>query len=197
MTKVVGITGSIACGKSYVSNYLIKKGYEVIDTDYISHEITKKGQIGYMRLKQEFPEAFAGEELDRKILGQIIFNDYSKKEKLNNILHPIIYNECKKLINEAKNDIIFLDVPLLFEAHFDTLCDITVCVYTSSDTQLKRLMNRDLLSMDEAIKRIDAQMPLDTKMKLADLLIKSEEDFKLTNDNIENMIKLIKEKCNG
>lgn len=197
MSAIIGITGSIACGKSYVSSYLRKKNYFVIDTDEISHNITKKDQAGYNALKNEFKEAFINGELDRKKLGEIVFNNYKLKEKLNSILHPIIYNECKKLINESKNDIIFLDVPLLFEAHFDTLCDITVCVYTDSNTQLKRLMERDLLSYDDAIKRINAQMPLEEKIKLSDLLIKSEEDFNLTNQNIENTIEKIKEKING
>lgn len=197
MSIVVGITGSIACGKSYVSNYLKNKNYLVIDTDKISHEITKVGQAGYIALKASFPEAFNNDILDRKKLGQIIFNDYSLKEKLNNILHPIIYNECKKLINETKNDIIFLDVPLLFEAHFDTLCDFVVCVYTEPKIQLNRLMQRDSLNETDALKRINAQMPLERKKELSDLLLKSEEDFNLTNQNIEKIIKIIKEKTNG
>lgn len=193
MRYVFGITGSIACGKSYVTSYLKNKGFNVIDTDLISKEITKKGNIGYFEVIKKFPYLDSNNELDRKKLASVIFSDSRKREELNSILHPIIYKECQNEIQKL-DGVIFLDVPLLFETNFDTLCDKTICVWTNKDTQLKRLMMRDNLSYDDALKRISSQMDIETKKKKSDYLIESMDDFNDTNKNIEKMIQIIKEK---
>lgn len=193
MSKVIGITGSIACGKSYVSNYLISLGYEVIDTDLISHKITEDNSKYLPLIEENFPSTVIDNKLDRKKLSNIIFNDANKREELNNILHPIILNEVKMMINSSHSDIIFVDVPLMFEAHFDSICDKIICVYTDYNIQIERLIKRDNISCDEAILRINSQMDLKKKMELSDYLIYSINDYDKVNQNILNVLNKIKE----
>lgn len=196
MRYVVGITGSIACGKSFVAKTLKDLGYSVVDTDKISHLLTADGSYANKELASDFPEAVKDGRLNRAILGQIVFNDKTRRLRLNQILHPLIYKITKEKIEE-NDGIIFIDVPLMFEAHFDTLCDKIICVYTDKDTQIKRLMERDRLSYDDAQKKINSQMPLEEKMARSDFLLKSEEDFFDTKKNIDKILTLIKEEYNA
>ena len=192
MRYVIGITGSIACGKSFVSKTLNDKRYHLIDTDLISHNLTADNTKVNDDLASYFPEAVSNGFLNRKKLGQIIFNDAKRRSKLNEILHPLIFKETKEAID--KNDgIIFVDVPLMFEAHFDVLCDKIICVYTEKSSQLDRLMKRDNISASEALKKIESQMPIEEKIKKSDFILKSEEDFTDTKKNIMDILAKIKE----
>lgn len=192
MRFVIGITGSIACGKSFVSKTLNDMGYPVIDTDLISHNLTQDNAKVNDDLASYFPEAVSNGILNRKKLGEIVFNDAKRRIKLNEILHPLIFKMTKEAID--KNDgIIFVDVPLMFEAHFDVLCDKIICVYTEKSSQLERLMKRDNISAVEALKKIESQMPIEDKIKKSDFILKSEEDFNDTKKNIIDIIDKIKE----
>lgn len=192
MRFVIGITGSIACGKSFVSKTLNDMGYPVIDTDLISHNLTQDNAKVNDDLASYFPEAVSNGILNRKKLGEIVFNDTKRRIKLNEILHPLIFKMTKEEID--KNDgIIFVDVPLMFEAHFDVLCDKIICVYTEKSSQLERLMKRDNISAVEALKKIESQMPIEDKIKKSDFILKSEEDFNDTKKNIVDILDKIKE----
>lgn len=174
MGKVIGLTGSIASGKSTVSSKLRDLGYFVIDCDDIGHRILKKARSGYYPVVAEFGEEIldSNGHIDRKKLGQIIFNDKSKKEKLNQILHPIIKDIVLNDIRQySQYGLVFLDCPLLFETDFHELCDETVVVYVNMDTQIQRLMARDGITFPEALKKIYAQMSMDEKLELADYVI--------------------------
>ena len=173
MRNVIGLTGSIASGKSTVSAKLRELGYFVIDCDEIAHRIIKKARVGYYPVVAEFGEEILDSigHIDRKKLGKIIFEDKSKKEKLNQILHPIIKDIVIKDINEYNHGLIFLDCPLLFETDFHELCDSTVVVYVNMDTQIQRLMARDGITFPEALTKIYAQMSMDKKLELADYVI--------------------------
>lgn len=191
---VVGLTGGIASGKSYVTNYLRNLNYYVIDTDALYKTLIEKDNDCYNALIKEFPYFNNDKSLDMKKIGQLVFNDNSLLKKLNNIVHPIIYKHTLELIKEHKDsDIIFIDAPLLFEAHFDSLCDLVCCVWVSRPTQIKRLMERNNLTRKEAIKRIDSQMSVKKKKEMSDLLLKSCLNFDETNKNIDNVIERIKD----
>lgn len=192
MKYVIGITGSIACGKSFVTSTLRNLGYPTIDTDKISHDLTADGSVANEALALKFPEAINNGRLNRKILGEIVFNDKIRREELNHILHPLIYQMTEELINKY-DGIIFVDVPLMFEAHFDKLCDKIICVYTSYESQIERLMSRDSITYEEAIKKINSQMPLKDKMEKSDFLLKSEENFDDTVNNIKIILNKIRE----
>ncbi len=197
MKKVIGITGGIATGKSYVTNFLKHEGFEVIDTDKICHYLEQPGHSGFLAIEKEFKNVVTNGVLDRKKLGTIIFDNKEKRLRLNEILHPLIKDETKRQIEKAKGKIIFLDVPLLFEANFDDLCDEIITVYTEPEIQIKRLMIRDDLDNISALKRIQSQMSLKEKIKKSHYVIKSEIDFNKTNENILEVLKRIKEKYNG
>ncbi len=173
MGKVIGLTGSIASGKSTVSNRLKSLGYEVIDCDKINHEILKKDNIGYNEVVKAFGVEILNSDLEinRKALGALIFSNKDLKEKLNQILHPLIKEIVKKEIDRSIGKIVFLDCPLLFETDFHKLCDYKVVVYVNLDTQIHRLMERDNITFPDALKKIYAQMPLDEKLTLADFVI--------------------------
>ena len=196
MRFVIGITGSIACGKSFVSKTLNDMGYPVIDTDLISHEITSDKTMVNDDLAAFFPEAISSGFLNRKKLGEIVFNDAKRREKLNEILHPLIFKKTKDEIDK-EDGIIFVDVPLMFEAHFDVLCDKIICVYAEKSSQIERLMKRDNISSVEALKKIESQMPIEDKMKKSDFILKSEEDFNDTKKNILDILAKIKEEYYG
>lgn len=194
MKCIIGITGSIACGKSFVSNYLSQKGYCVIDTDKISHEITLPNEIGYLEIKKHFPTVIENETINRKKLADLIFNNALLRQELNNILHPIIKKRCIDDINKSNEKLIFLDVPLLFEAGFDDLCNTIICVSVSKDIQIQRLIERDNISYEEAIKKIDSQMDLKEKMARSHYIINNDFDHSTTIMYIEEILNKLKEK---
>ena len=173
MKKVIGLTGSIASGKSTVSTKLSELGYLVIDCDDINHRLLKKARPGYNAVVKEFGEEILDEKghIDRKKLGSLIFNNAKLKEKLNQILHPLIKKRVIEEIEMVNEGLVFIDCPLLFETDFHELCDLTVVVYVNMDTQIHRLMKRDNIIFPEALKKIYAQMPLDDKLTLADYVI--------------------------
>lgn len=173
MKKVIGLTGSIASGKSTVANKLKTIGYKIVDCDQINHRILQKDMIGYSEVVKAFGTDILTPELeiDRKKLGKLVFSNKELKEKLNQILHPIIKEIVIKEIDEIDEKIVFLDCPLLFETDFHELCDLKIVVYVNLDTQIHRLMERDGINFPDALKKIYAQMPLDDKLALADFVI--------------------------
>ena len=129
--KVIGITGGIASGKSYVSSVIKKAGYPVIDADLISKDLSQKGGSVYHAIIRTFGESFLDEnkEINRQKLGSLIFNDKQAKGLLNSISHPLIIEEMEKQIKMAKTDLVFVDVPLLYESGLENMFDKIVCVY--------------------------------------------------------------------
>lgn len=192
MKKVIGITGSIATGKSSVSNYIKSKGYVVIDSDELVHKLYLKDGILYNKLISYFGESIKGiDQIDRNALRNIVFNDMNKLQALNSITHPIIFDELKKVIESLNVDLIFIDVPLLFEAGFEKLCDKVVVVYTNIDIEIKRLMKRDNINKDEAYLKISKQIGIEAKAKRADYVIDNSRDFNNTKKQIDELLERI------
>ena len=175
MKRVIGITGGIASGKSNVSNVIKSLGYHVIDSDLITHKLEDIGGKVYNAIVLAFGNSYLKDDksLDRKKLGNLIFSDAKAKEKLNSISHPIIVDEIKKEINNINDEMIFVDIPLLYESKLEYLCDKIICVYLPKNEQIKRLIFRDNIDEEFAIKKVDSQMSLDKKKELADYVIDS------------------------
>lgn len=173
MKKVIGLTGSIASGKSTVSNKLKSLGYKIVDCDEINHRLLLKGNEGYLKVLEHFGEEILSSDgqIDRKKLGSLIFNDPSLKTQLNQILHPLIKIIAIKELEEVEEGLVFLDCPLLFETDFHELCDLKIVVYVNLDTQIRRLMERDSITFPEALKKIYSQMSLEEKLELADYVV--------------------------
>jgi len=176
MSLTVGLTGGIASGKSTVSSLLIEKGYTVIDADIEARLAVEKGEEAYQEIVRHFGERVLLKDgsIDRAELGSIIFHDEKERKALNSIVHPAVRKRmtAKKEQAISRNEqMIILDIPLLFESKLQYMCDKTLLVYADEGIQLQRLMQRNQLSDKEAMARIHSQMPLREKKALADAVI--------------------------
>ena len=193
--RVIGITGGIASGKSFVSSVVKKCGYPVIDADLISKQLTEKDMPVYHAIIKTFGETYLREdkELDRAKLASLIFNDKQAKCLLNSISHPLILDEMEKRIKEAESDLVFVDVPLLYESGLEYMFDKIICVYLPRTIQIDRLMKRDNISYEYAVKKIESQKSLEEKKNLADFVINSSNSFDYVEQSVIELIKTLKE----
>ncbi|MDO4912436.1 MAG: dephospho-CoA kinase [Lactobacillus sp.] len=172
--KIIGLTGSIATGKTTASTYLKNQGYAVIETDRIYHDLLKPKKAAWQAIVEHFGPEFLTEdaEIDRKKLGQLVFSDQAARMKLNQISHPIILEEVKRQIESHRAEkLVFLDVPLLFESKWENNCDLVWVIAAPNDLQLAWLMKRNNLTLEEAKSRINAQMSQAEKIQKADAVI--------------------------
>ena len=171
MGKIIGITGGIASGKSTVTNFLRKKGFQVVDADSLVHQLQKPGSRLFEALVQHFGKEIILEngELNRPLLASLIFSNPEEREWSKQIQGEIIREELATLRDQLvqTEDIFFMDIPLLFEQDYSAWFDETWLVYVDRDVQVERLMKRDRLSKDEAESRLTAQWPLEQKKGLA------------------------------
>ncbi|MFR1448505.1 MAG: dephospho-CoA kinase [Beduini sp.] len=188
---IIGITGGIATGKSTVSHYLKQLGYQVIDADQISFEALTKDTKCIQNVLTKFECQDQNGNIDRKKLGEIIFNDKIKQQQLEDIVHPYVIKNIKKQIKNSKQTIVFLDIPLLYEAKLEYLCDYVVVVYINEQLQKQRLKERNHLTNQEVEARIQSQMPIETKKQLAHYIINNEGDLNNLYDQIEVFLKKI------
>jgi len=176
MTRVLGLTGSIASGKSTVSLMFDDFNIPVIDADKISREVVIPGEKAYGQIIDTFGETILREDktIDRKKLGAIVFEDGDKRKTLNGIVHPAVREkmlERRDAYAASGEKCVVLDIPLLFESKLTHFVDKTIVVYVDEHVQLERLMDRDGYSEKEAYQRINAQMPMKEKAELADAVI--------------------------
>ncbi|WP_032799089.1 dephospho-CoA kinase [Streptococcus sobrinus] len=175
MSKIIGLTGGIASGKSTVTAYLRQKGYQVVDADQLVHSLQAKGGLLYQALILAFGTGILGpgQELDRPKFAQLIFNDPAARKKSADLQDRIIRQELIKERDRLaqEEDIFFMDLPLLFELDYEDWFDEIWLVVLDEDQQLQRLMARNGYSLEEAQKRVASQMPLSKKIRLADQLI--------------------------
>lgn len=193
--KIIGLTGSIATGKSQVSNYLKNNGIKVIDADLIARDVANY-KIVKNKIKREFgDDLYINDQLDRKKLAEIIFSRKIHRQKLNSIMHPEIYKKIKKE-SESADGLVFIDIPLLFENEdlnkkYGLDFDEIWLVYVDRETQIKRLMNRDGISREYAEEKINSQISVEEKRKKADVIIDNsgtlEETFKQVEKNLKKL----------
>lgn len=193
MTKIIGLTGGIASGKSTVSNMLKAKGFTIVDADIAARKVVEPGEPAYEQIIEAFGEGILLEDLtiDRKKLGALIFADEALRMKLNSIVHPAVRawmtREKDRAIENGEKTV-FLDIPLLFESRLTYMVERTILVYVDEETQLKRLMARNGLSEKEAQMRIRAQMPLSEKKALADAVIDNNGSPEETKKQLEKIV---------
>lgn len=189
MKKVIGITGGIATGKSVVTSYLRAHGYEVIDADVVVRELQEVGGALYIAIRDTFGEAYFLEngDLDRAKFGVLIFSDAEARTKLSAVQDDIIRTELFKRCASSRAELVFMDIPLLFERAY-TGFDETWLVYAPQDIQLKRLMKRNDLSESEALLRIKAQMPIDEKRSLATRIIENCDTIEVLENQLASLI---------
>ncbi len=157
--KIIGLTGGSGSGKSTVAAALKALGAFVIDCDRLAHENMLKGGIAYEEIVAEFGRAILLPdcEIDRKALGNIVFNDKKALERLNKITHKHITDRVKELISSSNNKIIVIDAPLLHKAGLDSLCDEVWVTEAPYGVRLKRIMERDKITREAAESRLKNQ----------------------------------------
>ena len=189
----IGITGSIACGKSTVSDYLIAKGYTIIDADKLGHIALTSDDVKRKLAEKFGDEILENNEISREKLGKLVFGNDNNLKILNSIIHPKIKELILKLQEEHKDeDLVFLDIALLYEANFVDLVEKGAVVYVDEDVQLERLMMRNSLPKEEALKRIESQMSPREKASLGHFVINNSYSKEDTFQQIDEILEKLK-----
>ncbi|WP_413526090.1 dephospho-CoA kinase [Latilactobacillus curvatus] len=172
MTYFLGLTGGIASGKSTVAALFKEQGIPVIDADQVAHQVLATDKSVQAQLQATFGEAVVKNgQVDRPVLGQQVFGNPEALDQLNAITGPAILTAIKQQMQAADAPLVVLDVPLLYEQHYEQYCDGVAVVYVERKTQLQRLMARNQLTVEQANARIDSQSDLAAKKARADFVI--------------------------
>ncbi len=191
--KWIGLTGGIGTGKSLAASILRELGYPVVDADQLAHKSLDRGSESYNEIVNVFGNKILSPDLsiDRKRLGKIVFSNKQDLTKLENIIHPNV----QKLANEERrnyeadgHNIAFYDVPLLFEKELQPKFDKTLLIYAPQPMQKERIIKRDSLSELEVEKRIAAQIPIEEKREMADLIIENVGSIAELKNKIKEML---------
>ena len=184
------ITGLIASGKSTLAEILREEGFVVIDADKVNKKLIEKGGTNYLAIRNEadFKDAFDGDRLDKNKLGQIIFSDPKKMEKLNSITHKNIIREIEKEIKSVDEKTVFIEIPLYFQMKEKFENDGVILVTCKKDVQIKRLMARDKISESFAKKKIESQDTLAYMVDNSDIIIDNSGDEEELRIKIKNML---------
>lgn len=192
----VGLTGGIACGKSFTLKEFQRHGAHAIDADEIVHQLLLPGHAGYRKILETFGTGFlkADSQLDRRRLGELVFSDEAVRQRLNAIIHPLVFAEEKRQIEEAElmgrhTPMIVVDAALMIETGSYRNYDVILMVYSRPEVQLMRLVLRDHLTEDEAQRRIASQMPLLEKLKYADYVIENSGKLSHTAEQVAHTFK--------
>jgi dephospho-CoA kinase len=191
--KIYGLTGSIATGKSFVSSLLKQLGAEIIDADKIAKQVIAKGSPVLKNIKKAFgvESINADGTLNRQFIRKLITTDKNARLKLNKITHPAIIKQENKLVETSKNSIIIVDAALLIESGSYKRFEKLILVYCKPEIQLKRLMKRDNLDLQTALKHINMQMPIDEKKEYADFIIDNSNSKEETVRQVKELYELL------
>ncbi len=191
--NIVAVTGGIASGKSLVLNTFMNLGAFVIDCDILSREAVIPCSKAWWKIVAVFGKAICRHdlEIDRKKLGGIVFNDSSKRKILEQIIHPEVRRKCTERLEAIKkmapNAIVVIDVPLLIETGLQKEFDTVIVVYVSADMQIRRLMDRDEITEEEARKMVELQIPLAEKRRFADYIINNDGTHEETEMQVRKL----------
>ncbi len=193
LSYAIALTGGIATGKSTVSNLLKLFGFSIIDADAIAHELLDENS---QKIATLFGPSYVKDgKVDRKALGKRIFHDKEERLKLEHLLHPLIKARIMELAKRLERFKIpyFIDIPLFYETKNYKEIEKVVVVYAPKKIALQRLMQRERLSREEALRRIDLQMDIEHKRALADYVIDNSKDLKHLQKEVEKFIQTLKE----
>jgi dephospho-CoA kinase len=194
MSYILGLTGSIATGKSTVAKLFLSAGIPVVDVDLGARAVVLPGAPGLADIIDHFGEAYLLPDgtLDRKRLGALIFSDREKRKELDALLKERINDwiqaEKERYISEGHN-LIVLDIPLLYEGGYEDSCDAVMVVYVPEELQLQRLMSRNHLDEDEATRRMQSQLSIEKKKELADFVIDNSGTIEETEKQVNEWLR--------
>ena len=186
---IIGITGSIGCGKTYLANIIKKVGFVVHNPDKWVHDFYKKSEFLNI-IKQNFPTTFENGVFNKRSLRNLVFNNKDQLEKLEQLIHPFLKKKIKKVINKfSRNaDVIFFDAALLFEKNWDIYCDYIIVADIDEETQKQRVMKRDNISAEDFYKIIKVQISQAQKRDWADFIINTGEPENINKVQIMQFI---------
>ena len=191
---IIGLTGSIASGKSTVANMLKEMNFPIVDADQVARVVVEPGKPALQEIVKQFGEDILLEDgnLNRQKLGGIIFHNPSKRAVLNDIMHPAIRKEMlsqRDFWVEQGAKVVIMDIPLLFESKLQHFVEKILVVSVLEDTQLTRLMERNQLSEEDAKARISSQLPLSVKEAGADVVIYNNDSIDKTREQLLYILK--------
>ena len=182
---LVGLTGGIACGKSTALGILRKLGWKIISTDEIVADLLQNDYSLKKAIQTKWGSVvFENDEIDKKKIAEIIFNDQGAKTWLENLLHPLVRENWKRQATNSREKNVVVEIPLLFEKKLEHLFQITICVQCQKKTQLRRLFDRGLTKA-QSNARIDSQMSLTEKIRLADIVLLGDHSLLFLKQQIE------------
>jgi dephospho-CoA kinase len=196
---LVGLTGGIASGKSYVASLLAEHGASTIDADDVARQVVAPGTTGLAEVVDAFGDEviLATGELDRQKLGDIVFSNPERRLQLESILHPLIRIRTTELINSQTSAIVVYSVPLLVEANVDYPFDTVITVEAGADNQVERLVRSRSLSEEEARKRVSAQTTASNREARADYVIDSSGTKEQTKQQVDSVWRQLAEAARG
>ncbi len=176
---LIGLTGGVSTGKSTVLATLNDLGAVILSADEVSHRLTAPGGEALPAIRASFGDGVFRPDgtLDRRALGEIVFHDVASRRALEAIIHPAVQREMLREVAEAEKagaKVVVMEVPLLYETGMDALCDQVWVTSLDPEAQVMRLMNRDRLTREQALARIESQMPLAEKAARADVVIRTD-----------------------
>jgi dephospho-CoA kinase len=194
---IIGLTGGIASGKSTISKILNDIKIKVIDADIVAREVMDSKEV-IKKVSDKFGEVVLDKNnsLDRKKLRELVFSSKERVKLLNSIVHPLVIKRFQeeRLRSIETGEIVVFDIPLLFEAKMEGLCDKIIVVFVDRETQIKRVMMRDGDTREGAENILKNQMPLEEKLKNADIKIKNEGTVEFLDQTVKKIFsKLEKE----
>ncbi len=194
---VVGLTGGIASGKSTVAGLFRELGAHIVDADELARRAVAPDTTGYQQVVETFGEGYLlpNGELDRRALGRLVFRDFKAKKALEAIVHPRVWEERGRILQQIKSRdphaVVFLDIPLLIEGRLFEGLQSVVLVFVPEHLQMLRLIRRDGLSPQEATMRMRNQMPLEEKLFYADFVIDNSGTLSETRHQVEEVWNLL------
>lgn len=191
--KIVGLTGGISSGKSTVSSYLKQLKIPVIDADEVARKVVEPNSQGAREIRKTFGSDVFEEDgsLNRQKLGSLIFSNAENRQKLDELLQPLIKIMILDEIEEHRQkgeNMIVLDLPLLFEKQYEELCEEIIVVYIPKELQLERLMRRNQYTKQEALSRIDSQLSIEEKRKRATVLLDNQGTIQQLYQQVEQWL---------
>ncbi|WP_040229134.1 dephospho-CoA kinase [Bhargavaea cecembensis] len=190
---IIGLTGSIASGKSTVSRMLAERGFPIVDADLVARIVVEPGRPALDAIRDAFGDrVILGDgSMDRALVGELIFNDPAQRKKLNDIIHPAIREEMLRQRDQFLADgarTVIMDIPLLFESRLQHFVDKVLVVSVTEKTQLRRLMDRNGFTEQEARARISSQLPISEKEKGADAVIYNNGTLEETERQLDRIL---------